>query len=290
MKHFAIYTAIIGGYDIIQQPKVVDERFDYILFTDNVVDEQIGVWQVRKVDYKNNVQVKIARYVKTHPHVLLPEYKATLWIDASVVIETDFVYQRAVELYECGCIIAAHVHPERDCIYDEMFAVMAASYEDERIVLKWGHYLRKRHYPRHNGLCETGALFRLNVDSVRLFNDKWWSYIDRYSRRDQLSFNYVAYELSTPLLPFMPKNKDIQSSGCFIIQNHHNVKAKYDSIPNNSWLVKYYRKHPSSQMTIKNVYYRIYLTHCPSFWSRFWGQVFRIKDIVSRYKRSLFFN
>ena len=41
MNKFAIYTALIGGYDSIRQPLVIDDRFDYILFTDEVKEKKI---------------------------------------------------------------------------------------------------------------------------------------------------------------------------------------------------------------------------------------------------------
>ena len=91
MNKFAIYTACIGGYDNILQPKVIDERFDYFLFTNDVKEESVGVWQVRKVAYSNPDMTRIARYVKTHPEELLPEYEATLWLDSSLQIISQYI-------------------------------------------------------------------------------------------------------------------------------------------------------------------------------------------------------
>ena len=68
------------------QPKYIDDRFDYILFTDEPKEKHIGVWEVRKVDYSNSDKTRIARYIKTHPHTLLPQYKATVWLDANLEI------------------------------------------------------------------------------------------------------------------------------------------------------------------------------------------------------------
>lgn len=69
MNKFVIYTAIIGNYDEILQPQVIDDRFDYVLFSN---ENRVGVWQVRPIAYVNDIQTKIARYVKTHPEELLP--------------------------------------------------------------------------------------------------------------------------------------------------------------------------------------------------------------------------
>lgn len=283
MKQFAIYTAVIGNYDTIHQPLVVDDRFDYILFSDCLNVEQIGVWQVRKVDYYNDIQTKIARYVKTHSHTLLPEYKATLWIDASVLIKSKSVYKRIIDLFNQGVLISTHLHPIRDCIYDEMFSVLENGYETEDIILKWGKELRKNKYPPHNGLCETGVLFRGDADKTRFFNECWWSYIEKYSRRDQLSFNFVLSQLHIPFVPFLPENTPIRNSSYIDIHEHSNEMAKYEDIGADSWLIKHYRKHPTEKERIKNVYYQIYNTHYPKFWAALWGQMFRFLDFVNRH-------
>ena len=282
MKKNAIYTAIIGEYDIIHQPLVVDDYFDYILFSDTIKEKQIGVWQIRHIDYHNENQVKIARYVKTHPHTLLTEYNATLWIDASVLIKSNYIYQRIGDLFRQNILLACHFHPERDCIYDEMFTVLENKLETEEVILRWGHILRKHHYPCHNGLCETGILFRINEERIAEFNERWWKCIEIYSRRDQLSFNYVLSQLHVPFESFLPLNIPVRNSDHLEINSHFNVKSKYDGVGIDSWLIKYYRKHPSSKEQIKKVYYRIYRSSNPSIWAKFFGQVFRVSDFIAR--------
>ena len=120
-KQFVIYSACIGSYDNISQPKYIDDRFDYILFTDELKEKHIGVWEVRKVDYSNSDKTRIARYVKTHPHTLLPQYKATVWLDANLEISSSFIYERCIELCESKTQLASIKHPTRDCIYDEAY-------------------------------------------------------------------------------------------------------------------------------------------------------------------------
>ena len=282
MKQYAVYTAIVGGYDSIQQPLVIDDRFDYIIFSDSIVDKQIGVWEVRHIDYYNDIQVKIARYVKTHSHTLLAEYKATLWVDASVLIKSNYLYQRVVELCDQNDVIATLVHPDRNCIYEEMFAVLSYRYEIEDVILRWGKFLRKDNYPSHNGLSETRILYRRNIDIVGKMNELWWGYIEKYSRRDQLSFNYVLSALQIPFVSLLPANTSIRDFEYFQIMHHANEASKFYAINADSWLIKYYRKHPDAKENIMKVYYRIYRTAYPKIWADFWGQVFRMRDFISR--------
>ena len=120
MKRFVIYSAIIGKYDEILQPLVVDDRFDYVMFSDHLPEGNQGVWQIRRIEYTNPIQTKIARYVKTHPELLLPQYEASLWHDANIRIKGQCVYDRFVELVEKGVPIASIKHTGWDCVYEEL--------------------------------------------------------------------------------------------------------------------------------------------------------------------------
>lgn len=46
MKDFVIYTVLVGGYDDVLQPKVVDDRFDYILFSNDFKETKQGIWNI----------------------------------------------------------------------------------------------------------------------------------------------------------------------------------------------------------------------------------------------------
>ena len=216
MNKFAIYTACIGGYDNILQPEVIDERFDYFLFTNDVKEESVGVWQVRKVAYSNPDMTRIARYVKTHPEELLPEYEATLWLDSSLQVISQYIYNRFVELFNQGFNIASVKHPKRDCIYDEAFEVASrkipGALEYDTIALKWCKKIHAEHYPPHNGLIETSILYRMNIASIKAFDDMWWACINQYSKRDQLSFNYMLWKNGLACYEFLTNGEHMMSS------------------------------------------------------------------------------
>ena len=124
MKRYVIYSAIVGGYDEILQPLVVDERFDYVLFSNDIKDSQVGVWQIRPIIYSNPDNTRICRYVKTHPEELLKEYEVSVWTDSNVQILSSYVYERIVELEKQDVAVSSMWHPARKCIYEEAFAVV----------------------------------------------------------------------------------------------------------------------------------------------------------------------
>lgn len=224
MNRFAIFTACIGGYDDILQPKVVDDRFDFFLFTNEVREERIGVWHVRKVDYSNPDMTRIARYVKTHPEELLPEYEASLWLDANIQITSPFIYERFIELYERGFEVSSIQHPERDCIYDEAFEVVRLGWEFDKLAYNWCRKICKEHYPRHNGLIETGILFRKKSITIEKADELWWKCINSFSKRDQLSFNYVLWKYTIQCNYFLP-NKEYARKSTHVKYIYHSKNA-----------------------------------------------------------------
>jgi len=228
MKHFAVYTVHIGEYDNVHQPLVIDSRFDYILYTDNVIDEQIGIWQVRKVDYENSDKTRVSRYVKINPEKLLPEYDFTLWIDGSMQITSSYLYDTCVRLFNEGVQFASVRHPWRDCIYDEAYA--AYGLDEERKIFNWCHLLRSENYPRHNGLWETGVLYRRTDARVSEMDDAWWKMISLHTRRDQLSINYVLWkmpDIHTAML--FPEGESAWTSNAIKIHKHKSTSSKEGS-------------------------------------------------------------
>ena len=285
---YVIYTAMVGGYDNIMQPKVVDDRFDYILFSNDIKEDRVGVWQVRPIPYHNEDNTRICRYVKTHPEELLPEYDFSVWMDSNIRIVTSYVYERSLDLYTNNVLVATVWHTARQCIYDEAFEVMAYRVEYERIVINWCQRLRKENYPQNNGLGETGLMYRAHSNPKVLHLDKmWWDCINEYSKRDQLSFDYVIWKLGIVYEFFLPKTVNVLNSHDLEYIHHANESKKYISYQSEPWLIRYYRKVPTSYDEIKKVYNLIYTLPFPHFWSSFFGQLYRVKNFFKRHKRKL---
>ena len=203
---------MVGGYDNIAQPSVVAKDYDYILFTNDIPEQQLGVWCVRSIPYYNKDNTRIARWVKTHPHILLKDYDYSLWMDSNVQVDMPEFYSRIDELISCGSQIASMDHIERDCTYDEAYAIICYNLDKTNIVLKQIIAIKRNKYPRHKGLTETNCVLRQhNSTLVANFCDKWWYMINQYSRRDQLSFNYVTWKLNIDIDLVLPKGKNTRN-------------------------------------------------------------------------------
>lgn len=288
MKNFAIYTAIVGDYDNIRQPNVVDERFDYYLFSNEIHEETIGIWQVRPIPYYNEIQTKIARWVKTHPEELLPDYGFSLWMDANISINTDYIYQRYIELIDSGEAIASIIHPERDCAYDEGAICMAWGLEKESVGIKWLRRLYKKHFPKNNGLWETGVLFR-NHFKTEQFDRLWWNCIDKYSRRDQMSFSYVLWKTGIQCVPFLPQTENVRNSthvSFFPVHKNTTKKGIPFNKKNHPFLFYYIGLFPD--FTFYNeLYCKVYTKPCPVLLSRLYAFFYRTQAHLRTIKNTI---
>lgn len=283
MKDYVIYSALVGAYDMIPQPEVVDERFDFVLFTNEVDEAKVGVWEVRPIDYKNRDTTRVARYIKTHPESLLPEYNVSVWMDMNVLIKTDYLYNRVVQLNAEGALVSSMWHPGNDCIYEEAFSVMHMRVERESVVLDWCPRLVKEGYPRHNGLCETNVLFRQHKKSeVAGFDAFWWDCICAHSRRDQLSFNYALWKKGIPCHYMMGEKTCAKNSEHFEVIKHKDGKHNFcDLAQNEGWLMRYCWKKPSEVDKVKSIYYKLYKLPFPKMVAFIIGQFFRVKYLIN---------
>lgn len=190
------YTAIFGRYDYIRDPAYVDEGVDYICFTDQD-DLRSSVFQVVKVDKVFGNNTKCARMLKTLPHIFLPGYEISIWIDSSTRVRGRN-FRDLISTSLSNHDIALHSHFQRDCIYDEAAECIAQKKDSKSSIDGHVDHLKSLGYPSGNGLVETAQVIRRHSQPVAAFNEEWWSFVRDFSLRDQLSFNAVSWKLNIP--------------------------------------------------------------------------------------------
>lgn len=200
----AIYTCVTGGYDALRQPDVVCPGVDYICFVGRgeKAAERDGVWEIREASDRlpeGLSPTMTARWHKTHPHVVLPDYKASIWIDGNILVCDDSLYRLAATKLHSGVLCSVVDHPSRDCVYSEAWMCFKMGYLGRLQLLRICLWLRLHGVRRHSGLTETNLLFRLHGEpSLEALDELWWSLLLRLAPRDQLSFDYCLSRSGLP--------------------------------------------------------------------------------------------
>lgn len=182
------FTAVAGGYDRILPPVVIDERADYVAFTDDPRHDNGSIWQERRFDFVDADPSRTARFAKTHPHLYFADYDAAVWVDGNLQIACRYADLMKGQSADTGLV--TWIHPFRDCVYDEIEECQRRNKDDPGVMQAHVQQLRAAGYPAKYGLVESSVIVfnRLGPAEIAFLTD-WWRLIDNGSRRDQLSFN-----------------------------------------------------------------------------------------------------
>lgn len=212
MNKYVIYSVVVGGYDEVRQPAVVDDRFDYVLFSDEHDGESIGVWRVRAIPHESADILRLSRYAKCMPAKVLPEYEASLYVDANVRILTPWVYDRFVELMGESMEWAGVRHPDQHCIYDEICAIVQLRWVLDSEVAGWYGKIKNDGFPEKYGLYENNVIFRRHTKNVEKVGELWWRTLKADCKRDQFSLMYALWKV-LPTIDFFLLNGECPRTG-----------------------------------------------------------------------------
>jgi hypothetical protein len=200
MNNKIVYTSIFGGFDDIQKV-TVPSNWDFKCFSEN---NSLPLYK----DSNRN-----AKKFKLLPHRYLSNYEYSIWIDGNFKITGDI--DVLVDKYLSDSNIAFFNHQNttidsRNCIYQEAAAIFqlgeinmkrspergTKNYKDDpNVINKQIQRYYADNYPQNNGLIKGGIIIRRhNEADVINAMERWWNEVKYNSKRDQLSFNYVAWK------------------------------------------------------------------------------------------------
>ena len=221
MEHkVAIYTAIFGDYEILQDSIIVP-GCDYICFTDNK-NLKSNIWDIRYV--KPNKKIPSAIFYKKFKclsHKYLPQYEYTIWIDANFIICNSNLLDYCI--YNCKSdklLLFKHKCPANfhryDLYQEAYFSMGMKKYKDEPLKDQIQFYQNQGIKPQ-SGLYNSGFLYRKNHDKdVIQFNEFWLKEIEKWSVKVpqcQVSLPYVLQKLNMKF--DILKIKNIYNCGYF---------------------------------------------------------------------------
>jgi hypothetical protein len=209
-----IYTAIIGGYDTLVEPDYMPEGWDFVCFTDR--DLESDTWEIRKTLPLYTDNTRTARKHKLLAHRLFPDYEYSLWLDGNIKVRDAYDYDidsphtfGIEELlgYLDDCNYATYDHFQnhldpRNCIYWEASTILnlgvknGGNYKDNpELIQRQMERYKKEGYPKDNGLVvQMEVLRRHNEQDVIDAMEDQWVELKYNSKREQLSFNYIAWK------------------------------------------------------------------------------------------------
>lgn len=184
-KDIVTYTAIFDGYDTLKPA-----MFPSICFTEGRIAPTEG-WEYRTIfTGKDPTWANRNCKLLVHEH-LDAEY--SIYHDGNIQMLVD--PHTLIEKYLKETDVAVFAHPERDCVYDEAEACIRYEKAAADIVHSQMEHYRKEGYPAKNGLAACWVLLRRHTETIKHFDEAWWTEWENGAPRDQLSFNYICRKL-----------------------------------------------------------------------------------------------
>lgn len=183
-----VYTAVLGPYEKLKEPKIISKGWKYICYTDQ--DFKSDVWKIYKIDTPDNPR-RQARIIKAWFYNYARTYYS-MWIDGSFLINCDLndFWDKYFKLP-----FSAPAHPQRKCVFEEALQIIKGQRGGrEGIESQIQSYVGI--VPPGNGLITSGILLRQKTPRCMDLCDKWIAETikEGNSLRDQVSFAKVSME------------------------------------------------------------------------------------------------
>jgi len=220
LQNTVVFSAITSHHDLSWPPGEQLASTDYIRFTDNLDLHTWNTWQNRPLEYRADSPVRSARWVKTHPHMLLPETRWAIWLDGNV-IPVEGLHLLLTDFQKSGHPIAAIPHPLRTRVDEEVVECIRRGKDDPATIKE--HHSMLGEDPAV-GLWETNVCFYdLHHPHLKPLLSAWWSFMELGSHRDQISLPYAVAKTRSSIHPLLPQGLSTRSDPRFALLPHKNT-------------------------------------------------------------------
>jgi len=199
-----IYTSLFGDKEKLGDPLInlennyTDLDISFVCFTDSSFHAS-NSWHIRIIEDHFLPSDKFSRRVKTMPHIYFPDFKYSLFIDNTVT------FKRLPKLIDLSTdkkfLFKSFLHSGRKNLFEELLAVNGLGYDNTEVLLN-----QKEHYSNFINLANvaplttnTVILREHNHPNVIKLGEIWWEHILNFSKRDQLSFDFVRLLTNTDI-------------------------------------------------------------------------------------------
>lgn len=191
-RRLVVYTAIAGDYDSLQSPAVQSHGVEFVCFADAPSRCSPG-WTYRPLPRAELAPPSRNRWAKMHPHLLLAEYDASIYIDGNIAVVGDLRPLAAQALSRSS--LGLYGHPVRDCLYEEALECARIGFDSSAAIRRQVCRYAAEGFPRRYGLLEANVIIRAHHEKpVIRAMDRWWQEWEHGVKRDQLSLMYALWK------------------------------------------------------------------------------------------------
>lgn len=212
------YTVITGGYDRPQAWAIEDYDLTCRLVTDGT-ESPLPPMQRHLATLPDLPAHLLSRWAKTHPHVLFPEARVTVYLDGNIMV-TGPIGPLIAPVVRGEAAFGCFLHPHRATPEEEAAACAALGKGDgAAMAAQVAAYRAEGHTDLP--LIEANVLVLRPVDpAVRTMLELWWREIRDRGSRDQLSLGYAIARSGVAWQPLLPKGQSARTHPSLAYTRH----------------------------------------------------------------------
>lgn len=190
-----LYTVVTGGYDQLNEIPKPFSNWDFICFTDHP-GLKSGTWQIRLLENELQLDsVRLSRHYKINNHLVDSSYDISVYIDCNFRIRGD-LDAFIGHVLPVGEEFAMNLHPFNSSLAEEAELCIATGKDDETLLRRqYHHYVEEMQFDDPFPHLSAGVIVRRPGNpAVKNLMESWFAELLRWSRRDQMAFNYCLFQ------------------------------------------------------------------------------------------------
>ena len=237
-NNIVVYTTIFGPYDELLELNLPKKNVDFICFTDQK-NLKSRFWNIVYVNRNENANILNRRY-KWLPHLFLPSYTTSIYIDAN--LELLVSAEQLIAKYLHVTNIAIPESPSRSCVYEEAEACIKNLKTTPKHLIPQIKFYTREEMPVKFGLWANRLIIRNhNKAEIKALMDLHWQEFQRWeTKRDQLSFPFIVWKNNKRITTICLKKDKIFRVHKHKTKNNKNLIWKILRKARNEFLIVFY--------------------------------------------------
>jgi len=194
-----VYSAVLDNYDLMLAPIKPRRAVEFLLFSDT--GQKANGWIDAPCVRTFDSAVMTNRFHKFFPHTLFPNAQYSVYVDGNIGIVGD-ITPLLEEFIASEAALGVFRHRDRSTVAEEADACLdLGRFSDTDLQLYESQLLHMYAdgMPCEQALTDNAVIFRWHQHpGLAAAMEDWWSELNIYTQRDQLSLPYIIWKQKLP--------------------------------------------------------------------------------------------
>gem|GEM_PF-2651165 len=217
------YSIINDRSDYVIIPETIVDEWDYAVFSNRAIEGD-HIFDVYPPLLNHANHLLSVNYLKTHPHILFPQYEYSVWLDPGILVRGSHLQVTIESCVHNESLVMLNVHSNFGTMQQRLEKCLQSLGSSKDILKKQILKYYEEGLPENVLFYNTGVVIRHHMSpEVIEMNEAWWKEILEGIKSDQLSLPYIIwkFKLSVGLMNWKPGPHTLGSCDYSLFQDKY---------------------------------------------------------------------